>query len=692
MSSRDRKIAVGRLWLILAAAFLLAAVGGGFVVFQSNVGRALSAARLSTARTGNLLALSIYREPYGPAQRKIKFLHSALPGIRRAEIIVPNTPEFLGWDGDLARRALVRRVQIVTESFVDRGGVPTLVAYTPFTRSDHSTGLIAVELEASEAFGTIQSAYAIAGFALLVAAVLAGLFASSLTRQLLRTSGERSLLLLLQSKRHARRTAVEISLGAIAATVSIGGIVSVYCSSRNQEEWLELEQRHLELDELRHQVTPYVGSPLPRDLELLANQMGVRSDSSRAVLDGIKGAGTELLIERDRIVKEAETHQRAIALSLMFASLLTLSALALARATARREDDLEAAESEAQRLEAARRQIVDSLPIGFYSFGDGRIGYCNDAWRGLVGQAENEEPIDAFERALHPEERDAVLGALADAIATGSGFGFGHRLVTQEGEVRHVESRGVPIFDPRGRLEHVVGFTLDVTARVKTRQLLETKTGELEATNARLRQALSDLEDNFEAMVLALVKAVEAKDPYTAGHSERVMGYSVRIGHALGLSPKEIRVLRMGSLIHDVGKIGVPDSLLTKPARLTEEEYLRVQAHPSVGAKMVEGIPMFRECVPIVLLHHERLDGSGYPTGARDEGLPLLVRIVAVADCFDAMTSTRAYRNGMPPDVAIAALRDSAAKGQLDGKIVEKLAEVIDRYGPLTVPALQSAA
>ncbi|MBX3120379.1 MAG: HD domain-containing protein [Fimbriimonadaceae bacterium] len=218
------------------------------------------------------------------------------------------------------------------------------------------------------------------------------------------------------------------------------------------------------------------------------------------------------------------------------------------------------------------------------------------------------------------------------------------------------------------------------------------KNAEIEATNIVLTRALEDLQDNFEAMVQAWVKAVEAKDLYTAGHSERVMQYSTAIGRRMGLSEHDLRVLEMGTLIHDIGKIGIPDSILIKPSRLSNEEFEVVKSHPDIGYRMISSIPLFQECAPIVLWHHEKMDGSGYPDGLCGDEIPLLVKISTVADMFDAMTSTRAYRASLSASIALENLRKDAEKGALEPKIVEILAEIVNEQGVLWQPPRQDAA
>jgi putative nucleotidyltransferase with HDIG domain len=151
-----------------------------------------------------------------------------------------------------------------------------------------------------------------------------------------------------------------------------------------------------------------------------------------------------------------------------------------------------------------------------------------------------------------------------------------------------------------------------------------------------------------------LAAALDARDPYTAGHSERVSALAVAMGREMALGDEDLDVLRLGALLHDIGKIGVPDDVLGKPAALTPAEFALIRAHPVIGARILRSIPFLAPHLPIVELHHERPDGSGYPYGLIGDAIPLAARIVHVADAYDAITSARAYRPGRLPQEAVA--------------------------------------
>ena len=170
---------------------------------------------------------------------------------------------------------------------------------------------------------------------------------------------------------------------------------------------------------------------------------------------------------------------------------------------------------------------------------------------------------------------------------------------------------------------------------------------EIKRINEELADSKEQLEQAYLDMVQTLRSTVEAKDTYTRGHSDRVSEYSVLIGEKLGLSEEQIKILRIGGLFHDIGKIGIPDSILLKPDKLTDDEYSEIKNHPSIGAHILGTAKIFQDIVPIVKYHHEKYDGNGYPSRLKGEEIPYLARIAAVADTFDAMTSRRSYRDAI---------------------------------------------
>ncbi len=203
------------------------------------------------------------------------------------------------------------------------------------------------------------------------------------------------------------------------------------------------------------------------------------------------------------------------------------------------------------------------------------------------------------------------------------------------------------------------------------------------------RDTIVQVQRGYTEVIVALVEAMEAKDPYTRGHTQRVAELAVRIGQELRLGPERLRILNRAALLHDIGKIGVPDSILNKPAKLTEEEYAVVKEHPVRGYAMIKHVKSLQQELGGVRHHHERLDGSGYPDGLKGDAIPLGARIIAVADVYDALTSPRPYRDAWPRERALA-LIDSEAGSKLDPTCVRALHAVL-RHAPAPRSAAQPA-
>jgi putative nucleotidyltransferase with HDIG domain len=203
---------------------------------------------------------------------------------------------------------------------------------------------------------------------------------------------------------------------------------------------------------------------------------------------------------------------------------------------------------------------------------------------------------------------------------------------------------------------------------------------------AAVSAADAQTELTYVGAIKALAAALDARDPYTAGHSERVSALSVMVGRQMRLGDDELEVLRLGALLHDIGKIGIRDNVLTKAGALTREEFDIIKTHPTLGAHILRQVPFLCRHLPIVELHHERPDGRGYPHGLIGHATPLLARIVHVADAFDAMTSARAYRGAQETSHAIAELWRYAGS-QFDAEVVEAFVAAWTAASP---PAEQS--
>ena len=202
-----------------------------------------------------------------------------------------------------------------------------------------------------------------------------------------------------------------------------------------------------------------------------------------------------------------------------------------------------------------------------------------------------------------------------------------------------------------------------------------------------MHEARAETSAAYLGAIQALVAALDARDPYTAGHSERVSLLSVAIGQAMGLGQDDLDVLRLGALLHDIGKIGIRDAILTKPGELNAAEFEAIQRHTSLGGQILRPIAFLAAHVPIVELHHERPDGTGYPYGLCGDAIPIYARIVHVADAFDAMTTARAYRSARPATEAVSELWQHAGT-DFDVPSLQGLASVVARMDTAALVAL----
>ena len=199
------------------------------------------------------------------------------------------------------------------------------------------------------------------------------------------------------------------------------------------------------------------------------------------------------------------------------------------------------------------------------------------------------------------------------------------------------------------------------------------------AANSIEKMALyENIYNNLFSTLYAFVKAIEVRDPYTQQHSSRVTDISLQLGQALGCSPEELDILNFAGPLHDIGKIGIPDNILLKPGSLTDAEYEKIKEHPKLGADIVGKLGMWDREQEIIRCHHERYDGSGYPSGLKHDKIPLLSRILSVADAYDAMASDRAYRKRMDTEKILVIIKE-AANTQFDPDVVHAFLALYDK-------------
>jgi putative two-component system response regulator len=195
----------------------------------------------------------------------------------------------------------------------------------------------------------------------------------------------------------------------------------------------------------------------------------------------------------------------------------------------------------------------------------------------------------------------------------------------------------------------------------------------------RLKSFTDELE-NAEAVLFSLALAIEARDPYTHGHCARLSEFSTHLGERIGLPDDDITALRRAGIVHDIGKVVVPDAILLKPGPLTAEERGAIRQHPEVGERICSPLKSFRTVLGIIRHHHERWDGSGYPDGLRSDAIPLAARVLQIADIYDALTTRRAYRVALAPKDAWKILEEEVNRGWWDGHLVREFREMMKNW------------
>lgn len=284
--------------------------------------------------------------------------------------------------------------------------------------------------------------------------------------------------------------------------------------------------------------------------------------------------------------------------------------------------------------------------------------------------------IEDFMMLLQPEHLEQIGTARTDQVNIHTSNGMILPLVAENRQsigVLYVE--GEDIKSELGLIEIFANQACAALSNAFLHSMINTKNAELSRTYNMLRQRYMD---TIEALRLV----VDAKDVYTRGHSDRVAYFSTKIGQAMGVSTEDLESLRIGSLFHDVGKIGTADDILLKSDQLEFSEYEEIKKHPLKGAHILSAVSMFHDIVPLVKCHHERIDGKGYPQGLKGDEIPFLARIITVADSFDAMTSDRLYRSRMGIDEAIVQLNRGAGT-QFDAEVVRVFVELLDNYGEM---------
>ncbi|OIQ92235.1 cyclic di-GMP phosphodiesterase response regulator RpfG [mine drainage metagenome] len=311
----------------------------------------------------------------------------------------------------------------------------------------------------------------------------------------------------------------------------------------------------------------------------------------------------------------------------------------------------------------AKAQQIAHLGSWDWNMATGELFWSDEIYR-IFGLAPHEfgATYEAFLNFVHSEDREFVTQSVNAALVEQKSYSINHRIVLPDGSERFVHEEAEVIRDREGKPTQMSGIVHDIT---------------------EWKKAEEELHELFLAAMQSLASAIEAKSPWTRGHSERVADYAVKIGQSLELTDDELEKLRIAALLHDIGKIGTYDGILDKHGKLTDAEYESIKQHPGRGAEMLAPIKQLRDIIPWVRGHHERFDGAGYPDGLRGEDIPLQARILAVADTFDSMTAVRPYRTTPGKAQALEEIHLHSGT-QFDPKVVEAFL----RTEPLAAPTL----
>lgn len=289
-------------------------------------------------------------------------------------------------------------------------------------------------------------------------------------------------------------------------------------------------------------------------------------------------------------------------------------------------------------------------------------------WAVIAERSLDDARIDAGVNELTAEAFRFVLGAMCVALIFGYLFALGITRPIQ-GLVQSTRAISRAEFHERAEVRGAAEIS-------ELAQTFNSMASDMEQYVDRLKQAAAENRELFLGSIRMLAAAIDEKDPYTRGHSGRVAKYSTIIGDGLGMSAEELDRLRISALLHDVGKIGVDDRVLKKPGKLTEEEFDLMKQHPVKGANIMRPVAQLRDMLPGIELHHERMDGCGYPYGLQGDQIPMMARIIAVADTFDAITTNRPYQSAMDVDYALDRIR-SLAVSKFDASVVAALDSAI---------------
>jgi len=313
--------------------------------------------------------------------------------------------------------------------------------------------------------------------------------------------------------------------------------------------------------------------------------------------------------------------------------------------------------------------------VGNFGKGPGRVVGAYSTVPGAGWAVISEEPVELAYLQVKSMQRRILLGLLgAMAVALLLAAFFSDSLVRP---IKRFKTSALEI--AKGKF----GIQVDLKSKNELGELAQTfnyMSQQLLAYDAENKGLYETLEEGYLETIVALANSIDSKDAYTRGHSQRVGDMAVEIGRELGMNDRELKHLRYGGILHDIGKIGIVDAILCKQARLTDDEMTVMREHPAIGDAIVEPVSFLSPVRAAVRSHHERWDGSGYPDQLKGEAIPMMARIVAVSDTFDACTSTRPYQKAMPLEQAMEIMAKLRGVG-LDPNVVDALRRVVEKKG-----------
>ena len=354
-------------------------------------------------------------------------------------------------------------------------------------------------------------------------------------------------------------------------------------------------------------------------------------------------------------------------------------ALGDARHSADQRRALERMEVQTAALQAAANGVV-------ITNGQGEIEWVNGAFSELTGfsaqEALGRNPRELMKSGAHPAD---FYRSMWDTILAGRVWHGEVVNCRRDGSMYDEEQTITPVYDRQGHLTHFIAIKQDVTERKR-------RADELAALHEETQRRALDLELAYETTIEGWSRALDLRDKETEGHTQRVTDVTMRLARAAGMPELDLIHLRRGALLHDIGKMGIPDGILLKPGKLTDEELVIMRRHPQYARELLWPIEFLRPALDVPFSHHEKWDGTGYPQGLAGDAIPFAARLFSVVDVWDALRSNRPYRAGWPEEKVLAYLRECAGT-HFDPRVVDAFfAEIATTSGPPSPPAQMTGA